>query len=195
MSRKRDRPYTSTHIPYSFQKRRRPLPNPTTTATSDPNPPGKPSPPPAVAIIGLPTDCSVLDLKSRFEIYGSISRIRIDHEGVGFITFRTKSAAESAVSAALDPSFGITLDSKRVQVLWTSGSKNREASEREQSLSSKLLRAERPLSTHRRDNWLIPATVTSNSGSGGGGGGGTGTPLWDHQSFKGRQIVAYDDIL
>ncbi|KAI7994799.1 hypothetical protein LOK49_LG11G01252 [Camellia lanceoleosa] len=38
MSRKRDKPYTSRHVPYSFPKRRRPLPPPhpsSPSATSD----------------------------------------------------------------------------------------------------------------------------------------------------------------
>ncbi|GAB4839940.1 hypothetical protein Ancab_020650 [Ancistrocladus abbreviatus] len=193
MSRKRDKPYPSRHIPYSFPKRRRPFPPPTTTPSTDEAPPEKPSPPPAVVVIGLPTDCSILDLKSRFEIYGPISRIRIDHHALGFITFRTKSAAESAISAALDPSFGITIDSKRVQVIWASNSKHEEASgirnETEQRLSSKLLRAERPLSKHRRGNRLSSAIVNVSSNS------SSSNRQVLEAPFKGREIVAYDDIL
>ncbi|KAI9123256.1 hypothetical protein K1719_006145 [Acacia pycnantha] len=61
----------------------------------------------------LPLDCSVLDLKSRFEIYGAISCIRIDREGVGYITYQTQEYADAAIAAALAPSFGITISSKR----------------------------------------------------------------------------------
>ncbi|GAB2280314.1 hypothetical protein Dimus_014955 [Dionaea muscipula] len=210
MRRKRDKPYPSAHTPYSYPKRRRPPPPPNTTPAEAPHqepPTTRPTPPPAVVVIGLPTDCSVLDLKSRFEIYGPISRMRIDHDAVGFITFRTKSAAESAVSAALDPSFGITLDSKRVQVIWASESeKGREVNDdlgavNEQRLSSKLLRAERPLSGHGRGGRLNSTIVSYN--------GSTSTSTSNAPppppppppaavldgAFKGRQIVAYNDLL
>uniref|UniRef100_A0A7N0RDW5 RRM domain-containing protein n=1 Tax=Kalanchoe fedtschenkoi TaxID=63787 RepID=A0A7N0RDW5_KALFE len=71
-------------------------------------------PPESVVVIGLAPDASVHDLKSRFEIYGAVARIRIDGDGVEYITFRLKEAAESAVAASLDPSFNITIDSKTV---------------------------------------------------------------------------------
>lgn len=112
MSRKRDKPYPSRHVPTSASKRRRPLPPP---PPEDEKPVSKPIPPPAVVVMGLPSNCSVLDLKSRFEIYGSISRIRIDRNGVGYITYRTKDSAEAAIAAALDSSFGVTVDSHKVQ--------------------------------------------------------------------------------
>uniref|UniRef100_A0A803MAZ7 RRM domain-containing protein n=1 Tax=Chenopodium quinoa TaxID=63459 RepID=A0A803MAZ7_CHEQI len=111
MSRKRDKPYNSRHIPYSYPKRRRPIPPPPPVVEP---PKQKPTPPPALVVIGLPLGCSVLDLKSRFEIYGPISRIRIDPQGVGFISYRSKSAADSAISASVDPSFGISIDSHPV---------------------------------------------------------------------------------
>lgn len=65
------------------------------------------APPPAnqdaatlVVVTGLPADCSVLELKSRFEMYGTISRLRVDPElGFGYITFRSSSSAEAAASA------------------------------------------------------------------------------------------------
>ncbi|KAI9070497.1 hypothetical protein K1719_047540 [Acacia pycnantha] len=61
----------------------------------------------------LPLDCSVLDLKSRFEIYGAISCIRIDRDRVGYITYQIQEYADAAIAAALAPSFGITISSKR----------------------------------------------------------------------------------
>lgn len=112
MSRKRDKPsYTTRHVPYNYPKRRRPLPH---IASDDP--PENPSPKISTAVIvtGLSQDCSVLDLKSRFEIYGSISRTRMDPIGVAYITFRSNESAEAVIATSLDPSFGITLNSNRV---------------------------------------------------------------------------------
>lgn len=106
MSRKRENPSFSRH---DF-KRRRPLPPP----AEEDKPTKRPTPPSAVVIMGLPLDCSVLDLKSRFEIYGSISRIRIDRDAVGYITYRTKDSADAAIAAGHDPSFGVTVNSKKV---------------------------------------------------------------------------------
>jgi RNA recognition motif-containing protein len=106
MSRKRDNSHFSRH---DF-KRRRPLPEP----AEEERPTTRPTPPSAVIVMGLPLDCSVLDLKSRFEIYGSISRIRIDRDAVGYITYRTKDSADAAIAAGLDPSFGVTVNSKKV---------------------------------------------------------------------------------
>lgn len=105
MSRKRDNNYFSRNA----VKRHRPLQEP----AEEERPSTRPSPPSAVVVMNLPIDCSVLDLKSRFEIYGSISRIRIDH-AVGYITFRTKDSADAAIAAGLDTSFGITVNSKKV---------------------------------------------------------------------------------
>ncbi|XP_059643487.1 uncharacterized protein At1g27050-like [Cornus florida] len=120
MSRKRDKPYVSRHAPYSFPKRRRPLPTPQPdSAAADGDRPGNSSAKSlmTVIVIGISPDCSVLDLKSRFEIYGGISRTRMDPGGVAYITFRSKDAADSAIAASLDPSFGITLNSHRVKKL------------------------------------------------------------------------------
>lgn len=112
MSRKRDKPsYTARHVPYNYPKRRRPLP----PVTSE-DPPENPSPKVSAAVVvtGLSQDCSVLDLKSRFEIYGSISRTRMDPTGVAYVTFRSSESAEAAIAASRDPSFGITINSSRV---------------------------------------------------------------------------------
>ncbi|XP_044493370.1 uncharacterized protein At1g27050 [Mangifera indica] len=191
MSRKRDRSYFSRHEFTSAPKRRRPLP-PHRLPVDD-KPAGKPIPPPAVVVLGLSPNCSVLDLKSRFEIYGTISRIRIDHNGVGNISFRTKESAEAAIAAALDASFGITVDSQKVQVLWATDplAQWKEAvgggANNDNGSSSKLLRAEVPLSRHGRGNKLASAIVNPKSGS--DGSSALEVP------FKGREIVAYDDIL
>lgn len=201
MSRKRDKPYTSHHVPARVSKRRRPFarpPQPTANDDLPDKPVAKPPPPPGLVIMGLPHDCSVLDLKSRFEIYGSISRIRIDRDGVGCIAYRTMDSAEAAIAAALDPSFGITIDSKKVKVMWATdplaqwregvgvGGGNKE---RTTSSSSKLLRGEVPLSRHGRGNKLASAIVNPRSSN-------EGRPMpMVERAFKGREIVAYDDIL
>ena len=109
MSRKRETPYHSGQALHSLAKRRRPsLPELAESAST------KPSSPVVVLVIGISLECFVLDLKSRFEIYGYISRIRIDRDGIGYVTFRSKDSADAAITASLDPSFGITIDSKKV---------------------------------------------------------------------------------
>ncbi|XP_028075729.1 uncharacterized protein At1g27050 isoform X2 [Camellia sinensis] len=156
MSRKRDKPYTSRHVPYSFLIRRStsPLSPPLLpSATSDDchqNSAAKS--PSTVVAIGLSPNCSLLDIKSRFQIYGSISRTTIHHGGVAYITFRSKSSAESAIAASLDPSFGITLDSNKVQVTWATDDvpQHKDSTDSFSSSSSKLVRAEVPLSRHGR---------------------------------------------
>lgn len=116
-SRKREKPYFSRHAPYSLPKRRRPLPldaaagddvdNFSTSAASA-------KAPTSVVVIGVPSECSVLDLKSRFEMYGPISRTRMEPDGVAYINFRSNDAAQSAVDAARDSSFPVTLHSTPV---------------------------------------------------------------------------------
>ncbi|POO00035.1 Splicing factor-like protein [Trema orientale] len=205
MSRKRDKPYTSRHNPATVAKRRRPLPPPPPEPELD-KPISKPAPPPGLVVMGLSADCSVLDLKSRFEIYGSISRIRIDRDGVGYVAYRTKDSAEAAVAASLDPSFGITVQSQRVQVLWATDplAKWREgvvhgANKDNGSSSSKLLRAEVPLRRHGRGNKLASAIVNPKSADGpianpkSGDGASAASGL--DEPFRGREIIAYDDIL
>ncbi|KAM7269485.1 hypothetical protein ACFE04_024982 [Oxalis oulophora] len=213
MSRKRDNSYFfSRNAPIS--KRRRPHPPhqfPATATDSQQGVSVKPSPPPAVVVIGLSPNCSVLDLKSRFEIYGPISRTRILPNRVGSIYFRSKDAAEAAIAASLDPSFGITLDSNKVQVLWATDPlaqwrQGVDDVRKDNATSSKLVRAGTPLSRHGRgrggnnnNNRLASAIVinpntTSDDAQDGGGGGGDDDPKFD-APFKGRKIVAYDDIL
>ncbi|MBA0788392.1 hypothetical protein Gotri_026798 [Gossypium trilobum] len=194
MSRKRDKPYFSRHAPASISKRRRPLPPHPLPPPSSENE-AKPKPPPAVIVMGLPPNCSVLDLKSRFEIYGSISRIRINCDAVGYIVYRSKESAESAIAASLDSSFGITVDSKRVQVLWATdplaqwrdGIGVNANNDKGITSSSKLLRPEVPLSRHGRSNKLASTIVNPRTTD-------DGSSMLE-LPFKGREIVAYDDIL
>ncbi|KAK9052132.1 hypothetical protein SSX86_028760 [Deinandra increscens subsp. villosa] len=189
MSRKREKPSFSRHTPHTFPKRRRPLPaDPPLDDNYFPDKPSSSSSghtTAAVVITGLSSGCSVLDLKSRFEIYGPISRTRMDPGGVAYITFRSRDSAESAISASIDPSFGITLNSTRVQVTWASDpvpqwreGVNKGSSS---SSSSKLLKPEVPLSRHGRGSKLGSAIGRSR----------------DEKSVasKGREMVAYDDIL
>ncbi|XP_058195305.1 uncharacterized protein At1g27050 [Rhododendron vialii] len=189
MSRKRDKPSSSSRpVPYSLPKRRRPLP-------PDPaeNLPAAKSPA-TVVVNGLSPDCSLLDIRSRFQIYGDISRSTMLHGGVAHITFRSKDSADAAVAASLDPSFGITLNSKQVQVMlatdpisqWREGVSREDNPDSSSFSSSKLVRAEVPLRRHGRGNKLESAIVNPRSNT---GASGLDVP------FKGREIVAYDDIL
>lgn len=67
-----------------------------------PQPPQSASASPSMVLVsGLPEGCSVMALKYRFEMYGPISRTRIDGSE-GFITYRSREAADSAVSASSD---------------------------------------------------------------------------------------------
>jgi RNA recognition motif-containing protein len=119
MSRKRNRSnFTRYDRPAPYPKRRRPPPPPPQSQPNDIKPSTKPPPPPAVVVVDLPPDCSVLDLKSRFAIYGEISRTRIDRDAIGYITYRSKDSAEAAITASLDSSFGIAINSKKVTILF-----------------------------------------------------------------------------
>ncbi|XP_073144782.1 uncharacterized protein At1g27050 [Henckelia pumila] len=213
-TRKREKPYLSRHAPYSFPKRRRPLhldatvgvdefDNSSSSATSDKSHT-------TVVVIGVPSDCSVLDLKSRFEMYGPISRTRMDPNGLAYVSFRSNDSAQSAVAAARDPDFPITLDSVPVQVIWASNpvSQWRGGVRLQNGLSSKLLRAEIPLSRHGRGNKLGSAIVNpreehdkrsskhdvAKNGNKLNDGPAISNSVLDGP-IKGREIVAYDDIL
>lgn len=184
-------------MPTSLIKRRR-QPHEVDDDVIEDKPIQKPAPPPALVVTGLGTGCSVLDLKSRFEIYGSTSRIRIDRDGVAYVMYRTKDSAEAAIAASLDPSFGDNLDSEKVQVLWATDplAQWREGvgvgvnKDNALSSSSKLLRAEVPLSRHGRGNKLASAIVNPRSNNN----DGSSSSVID-VPFRGREIVAYDDIL
>ncbi|KAJ7953744.1 Homeobox transcription factor [Quillaja saponaria] len=161
MSRKRDKPYFSRHVPSSAAKRHRPMPQ------------------------AIPTADEV-DSRSTAPSLA----IRIDRGAVGYITYRTKDSADAAISAGLDPSFGITIDSKKVQVLWATDplAQWREGvgSNKNNGSSSRLVRAEVPLRRHGRGNKLASAIVNPRSSDG----------SFTHDvPFRGREIIAYDDIL
>ncbi|KAI4342782.1 hypothetical protein MLD38_027365 [Melastoma candidum] len=150
-----------------------------------------------VVAMGLAPECSVLDLKSRFEFYGPVSRIRIDPDSVGYITFRSNDSAAAAVAASRDPDSAITIHSRAVQVMlatdplakWREGVasvKDKVSALSTSSASSKLLRSGLPLSRHGRDNKLASAVVNPRKGS---------EESASERPFKGRGIIAYDDIL
>ncbi|PSS13545.1 RNA recognition motif domain protein [Actinidia chinensis var. chinensis] len=194
MSRKRDKPYLSRHhAPYPLSKRRRPPPLSDDAVAYDRTDDSSSKSPATVVVMGLPQDCALLDIKSRFQIYGWISRTTMRHGGVAYVTFRSKESAEAAIAASVDPSFGIAIDSKRVQVMWANdpAPQWREAvssKDSPNSSSSKLVRAEVPLSRRGRGNKLGSAIVKPNN-SNSNSDSGLDVP------FKGREIVAYDDIL
>lgn len=81
--------------------------------TGDP-PPAASSAPSQVVVTGLPSDCSVLELKSRLEQFGSISRIKIHGSGSGDVTFRSDAAAQAAILASLEPGLGVSVGSCKV---------------------------------------------------------------------------------
>ncbi|KAJ6721807.1 hypothetical protein OIU85_024856 [Salix viminalis] len=196
MSRKRHRSNFTLHDRPAPYPKRRPPPPPSQPIEVKPS--TKPPPPPAVVVRDLPRDCSVLDLKSRFAIYGEISRIRIDRDGNGYITYRSKDSAEAAITASLDASSGIAIDSKKVRVSWAAdplvqwregvGAGSRKDCGSPPPSSSKLLRGGIPLSRHGRGNKLASAIVNPTSSS------SDGSSVLD-EPFKGREIIAYDDIL
>ncbi|XP_073005192.1 uncharacterized protein At1g27050 [Typha latifolia] len=135
--------------------------------------------PSLVMVTGLPGDCTVLELKYRLEMYGPISRIRIDVDGSGYVTFRSAAAAESAIAASLDPALGIAIRSQKVLVVQSSDPLLHWKRAVRVSPTSKLLRGETPLRKHGRSNKKLNAEAT--------------TPT-TRSGYKGREIVAYDDL-
>lgn len=116
MNRRRKRERPNNPLP-SLSKRLR---RPPEEADGEPEPAvadRRSSSPSFVMVTGLPVDCTVLELKSRLEMYGPISRIRVDVDGSGYVAFRSDRSAEAAISASLDPAFGIAIRSKRVFLL------------------------------------------------------------------------------
>ncbi|KAI3452802.1 hypothetical protein Pfo_009465 [Paulownia fortunei] len=209
-SRKREKPYLSRHAPYSLPKRRRPLPLDAAAGEDGVDDSSTSSAaakaPTSVVVIGVPVECSVLDLKSRFEMYGPISRTRMEPNGVAYINFRSNDAAQSAVDAARDSSFPVTLHSIPVQVMWVSDPVQqwKGGVGRKDGLLSKLVRAEVPLSRHGRGNKLGSAIVNprdeNNSDKNTNGDANNddklnGAGAIGNSRLEGREIVAYDDIL
>ncbi|KAI3978005.1 hypothetical protein MKX01_032382 [Papaver californicum] len=114
----------------------------------------------------------------------SISRIRIDH-GIGYITFRSRYSAEASIIASLDPELGITIDSQKVEVSWSNDHfpSCREGVDKK-SPTSRLLRPEIPLRKHGRGNKRSSSSTTTKNPR--------NAP---DLPFKGREIIAYDDLL
>ncbi|ERN01288.1 hypothetical protein AMTRI_Chr03g147000 [Amborella trichopoda] len=135
-----------------------------------------------VIVCCLPSDCTIMELKSRFESFGSIARARIDSDcGTAQITYRLRDSAEAAIANSKDP-FGISIRNKKIQVSWADDPLPRwkvgVGLSSHKDRQSKLLRPETPLSRHGKlANRLGAVNRESNS------------------SFKDREVVAYDDLL
>ncbi|XP_058109264.1 uncharacterized protein At1g27050 [Magnolia sinica] len=188
--RKRQKPYLSQQNPLPKRLRRDEIAAPEERGREGKE--EKPSKQSSVVIVsGLAPGCSVLELKSRFEMFGAVSRLRIDNSlGFAYVTFRSKDSAQDAISAALDPSSGIIIQSEKVQVSWANDplpqwkAGVRASSGQDRRPSSKLLRPEIPLSRHGRDNRKLSAGKTTSPNTNG-----------PDLPFKGREIIAYDDLL
>ncbi|KAF5208255.1 homeobox leucine zipper protein [Thalictrum thalictroides] len=193
MARKRQKPYFTQQNSSSNYKKPRYKPPSSSSSSYQPETPvsneesNKPTntrqSSSMVVVNGLSFDCSILNLKSRFEMYGDIARTRIDN-GIGYINFRSKDSAEAAIAASLDPSFGITIDSQKVHVSWPNDpppewKEGVRVSVRER-LSSKLLLPEVPLSRHGRGKRLRSDSLSPKDKL--------------DSSNKPRNIIAYDDL-
>ncbi|URE19201.1 hypothetical protein MUK42_11859 [Musa troglodytarum] len=170
----------SDPFPASLSKRLRRQLQPD-TAEGDPAAAAASSSPSLVMVSGLPADCTVLELKSRLEMFGPISRTRIDVDGRGYVTFRSDHAAEAAIAASLDPTFGLSVRSKKVLVVRTNDPLPIETGVKI-SLPSKLLRAEIPLSRLGRSKKLNPGMSTESTKN---------RSKIPHTS---REIIAYHDL-
>ncbi|CAF2161572.1 unnamed protein product, partial [Brassica napus] len=105
-------------------------------------------------------------------------RIRIDKDGVGSVSYRNAESAEAAIAGSHEPSFGISIDSKKLEVAWARDPLVGEEKEKTSPwLSSKLVRAEMSLRKHGRRIRLASTIVNP------------------RREVKDRDIVAYDDIL
>ncbi|PKA57377.1 Uncharacterized protein AXF42_Ash013564 [Apostasia shenzhenica] len=136
----------------------------------------------AVMVTDLPHDCTVLELKSRLEMYGPISRIRIDVNGCGYVTFRSDQAAEAAIAASQDPAFGIAIASQKVLVVRASDPMTHWRIGVGASATSKLLRAAKPLRKHGTSKkQIIPGASGTENGQA-------------YVSYTEREIRAYDDL-
>lgn len=136
--------------------------------------------PATVMVTGLPLDCTVLELKSRFEMYGPISRTRIDDNCSGYVTFRVDQAAEAAIAASINPTFGVAIRSSKLQVVRASDPVSHWRIGVGASYTSKLVRPEKPLSRHGRSKKQIFS--------------GTIAKPESELSYTEREIRAYDDL-
>lgn len=188
--KKRDKP--QPHYSSPLPKRSRPsynAPEMVAAAVEEDKPPKQTS---LIIVTGLLPSCTVFEFKSRFEMFGCISRLRIDRSlGRGYVTYRSKDSAEAAIAASLDPSSGITIGSQKVEVAWANDPLPQwrvgvgATLDKDHSRpSSKLLRAEIPLSRHGRGNKKLGADTSL-----------TPTKSEPELPFKGREIIAYDDLL
>ncbi|XP_031488069.1 uncharacterized protein At1g27050 [Nymphaea colorata] len=143
----------------------------------------------AVLIVSdLPAGCTVLELKTRFEMFGSVSRVKIEQNlGFGYITFRLRDSAELAIMTSRNPLYPISIGNKQVHVSWANDPLPQwragvGLSMQKDGSTSKLLRAEVPLSRHgKTSRRLGDDKLTSRK---------------DPNSIhKGREIIAYDDLL
>ncbi|WOK97132.1 hypothetical protein Cni_G05840 [Canna indica] len=145
--------------------------------------PAASSSPSLVMVTGLPYDCTVLELKSHLEVYGPISRTRIDVDCRGFVTFRSNQAAEAAIAASMDPTIGVSIRSKKVLVVRAIEDPLQAKKGVRISPTSKLLRPEMPLSKYGRSNKKL--------------GAGTAVEITKSRAeipSESREIVAYDDL-
>ncbi|XP_020594642.1 uncharacterized protein At1g27050 isoform X1 [Phalaenopsis equestris] len=139
------------------------------------------SSPSSIMVTGLPLDCTVLELKSRFEMYGPISRTRIDENCSGYVTFRSDQAADAAMAASIDPTFGIAIRSSKLQVVRASDPVTHWRIGVGASSTSKLVRPGKPLSKlGRTKKPIFSGTITAKNG-----------PELSHTE---RKIRAYDDL-
>ncbi|XP_077221150.1 homeobox leucine zipper protein [Tasmannia lanceolata] len=186
--RKRDKPYISSSS--STPKRPRPMPRKPESGVNEEETRAPTKQSWLVIVSGLVPSCTVMELKSRFEMFGPISRINIDRAlGFGYVTYRSRDSAEAAISSSLGPSSGISLRSITVQVSWPSdplpqwSAGVRGSSHKDHQPPSKLLRAEIPLSRHGKGKKNLVTGMT------------TTTSTRSELPFKGREIIAYDDLL
>ncbi|KAK9107769.1 hypothetical protein Syun_023780 [Stephania yunnanensis] len=190
MSRKREKPYFSQ--PPESSKRRRTKPTPSSSSSiRDEHEAAKKSSSASAKVVatGLPSACSVLKLKSRLEMYGCVSRLRIDRGGVGYITFRSRTPPMPPLPLLSIPCWA--LSSTRICKLWSlefevqvswandpvpQWKEGVRLSSKNVRSSSRLLRPELPLSKYGRENKLAASSSSPRQGL--------------HNPFKGREIVA-----
>ncbi|XP_078436782.1 homeobox leucine zipper protein [Wolffia australiana] len=137
-----------------------------------------------VLVSNLPPECTVLELKSRMEMFGPVARIRIDSgQGIGYVKFRTLEHAQSAVDAAGNPRLGVEIGSQKVQVRLDSDAAPELPPTLPVSRQSKLVSPELPLRRRGRVNRLLIEGRLNFGNS------------ESNTNHSGRQIVGYDDIL
>ncbi|KAJ3698843.1 hypothetical protein LUZ61_002548 [Rhynchospora tenuis] len=162
------------------------------SSAGDP-PPSASAAPSEVVVTGLPSDCTVLELKSRLQQFGSISRMKIDGSGSGHVTFRSDAAAQAAILASLEPGLGISVGSCKVLVVRPS---KQEKTEIATNSLSPLLRPEPPLRKYGRSNRkLADGELVQSTGFEPELGSAIPSTRADPDLRpNSREIVAYDDL-